>query len=127
MESEDESHPLDDEGVGAGDGAGRVAACDAAVTAAAVACPEPPGLAPGLAGFPHDGQKRAVPWIVAPQAGQNIEGILRGDESNSEAGPTSLRQGYGVSGNPAWRSSATLHPASRTVGIICPGRVRNSV
>jgi hypothetical protein len=81
MESEDESHPLEDEGVRAGDGgAGRVAACDAAVTSPRVACPETTGAAPGLAGFPHDGQKRAVPWIVAPQAGQNIEGILRHGE-----------------------------------------------
>ena len=75
MESDEESHPLDDEGVRAGDGVGRVTACDAAVTSAWVACSETAGAAPGLAGLPHDGQKRAVPWIAAPQAGQNMGGF----------------------------------------------------
>jgi hypothetical protein len=78
MESDEESHPLEDEGVRtAEDGAGRVATCDAAVTSRWVACSETAGAAPGLAGLPHDGQKRAVPWIATPQAGQNMGGILK--------------------------------------------------
>ena len=60
MESDDESQPLEGEGVRPGGGTGRVAACEAAA-AARVACCETPAATAGEVGWPQVGQKRAVP------------------------------------------------------------------